>query len=157
MATNTIQQRGNYRLDEDVASVLITPGMLIELTTSTGRKVKPHATEGGYAELAFAVEDPLQGATATSVESRTIDTDYAIADRVTYHIQYRGSVVFAFLKAGENVAIGDKLISAGDGSLIKNGSEASGTTVRQVVAIAEVALDLSASGAVKLRLNVRAL
>ena len=59
--------------------------------------------------------------------------------------------------AGENVSIGDKLISAGDGTLIANGSETSGTTVRQIVAIATEAEDLSGSGAVDTLIEVRVL
>lgn len=156
-SANTIQLKGDFRLEEETASETITPGHLVEIHTSTGRKVRKHATEGGYAERTFAVEDPLQGQTATSQLARNIDIDYAADEKVQVHVVQTGSLVQAWLKAGEDVAIGDKLISAGDGTLIENGEEDSSTTVRQIIAIADEVLDLSASGAVATRIDVRVL
>ena len=149
MASNQVVLVGQGRHEEDRASAAITPGDLIELHTSTGRKVKVHSTEGGYAELLFAKEDALQG--------NEIDDDYAADDLVSYHVCQRGDVMNAFLQAGQNVAIGDKLISAGDGTLQANGTEATGVTVRQIIGVAEEALDLTATGAVDTRLPVRVL
>ncbi|MHA1170340.1 MAG: hypothetical protein ACTSRU_21135, partial [Candidatus Hodarchaeales archaeon] len=63
----------------------------------------------------------------------------------------------AFLKAGENVDIGEKLISAGDGTLIAASSVSSGTTVADNVATAQEAKDLSGSGAVDTLIKVRIL
>jgi hypothetical protein len=48
------------------------------------------------------------------------------------------------------VSIGDELISAGDGTLIADGSEASATTVKQVIARAVEAKDNSAGSAAAL-------
>lgn len=156
---NRIQIKGtNYRYEEDRAFATITPGDLIEFINDAGvKKVRRHATEGGPAERAFAVESPLQGQTAFGIESRTIDTDYAAGELVSYHLVLPGHVVRAHLKAGENVAIGALLHSAGDGSLIATGSMATASSTEQPVAKAEEALDLSASGAVKSRINVRVL
>jgi hypothetical protein len=107
--------------------------------TSAGT-VQVHSTEGGRAERRFAEIDALQGRIKT--------TAYAAAELVAMNIELPGNKCQAFLKAGENVSIGDELISAGDGTLIANGSESSGVTVADVIAIADEALDLSGSGAV---------
>ena len=147
MAINRIMLAGDFRRDERVANATLYPGHLVEVL-STG-KVQKHSTEAGYAERAFAIEDALQG--------NAIADAYAAADLVSINLVQPGAEVFAFLKAGEDVAIGEKLISAGDGTLIANGSETSGATVQQVVAIALEAKDLSASGAVATKMQVRVL
>lgn len=145
--SNQIHLIGDFLADEAVAHAALSPGHLIEMN-SDGEVLK-HATEGGYAERMVAVEDALQGNTTADA--------YAAADKVFFNRYYPGAKCQMYLKAGENVAIGDKLISAGDGTLIANGSEASGTTVRQIVAIAAEALDLSGSGAVATLMDVRIL
>lgn len=147
-APNTIRLTGQFRYEEYLTESAITPGHLVELFNSSGTgKVKKHATEGGHTERAFAVEDALQG--------NTIDDAYASGDLVGVALADPGAEVYAYLKAGESVVPGDELISAGDGTLIKNGSEASGTTVEQVVATALEVLDLSDSGDTATRLRVR--
>ena len=144
---NRIMLAGDFRRDERIANAAITPGHLVELMT-TG-KVRVHATEAGYAERAWAVEDALQG--------NAIDDAYAAADLVSINLVQPGAEVYAYLKAGEDVDIGDKLISGGDGTLIANGSETSGTTVEQILAVALEAEDLTGSGAVATRIQVRVL
>ncbi len=146
---NRIHLGGEFVHEEALASGVIQPGMLVELTSATADTVRAHAAEGGRAERMFAVEDALQG--------NTIDDNYASGDLVMLCIALPGSSVFAILKAGENVAKGAKLVSAGDGTLIAESSVASGTTVEQVIAVAKEALDLSASGAANTRLAVRVL
>lgn len=134
--------RGSPRQDEAVASGVIKPGHLIKLDSND--KVLVHATANGEAERAFAVEDALQG--------RTIDTAYAIGERVSYVLPVPGDEVAAYIKAGANgnIVIGDKLVSAGNGCLEKyNG------TVLQVIAIAREAVDLNDSGDVDTRIRVR--
>jgi hypothetical protein len=147
---NQIQLSGQFVREEDVASETIKPGHLVEVHTSTGRKLRKHATAKGFAERAFAVEDPLQGKTAASGQARGIDDAYVATEIVQYNISSPGARVSAWLKAGENVAIGDKLVSAGDGTLQETSSGD-----LDVVAIADEALDLSASGAVATRIDVR--
>lgn len=147
-SANQIQLKGDFRLEERISTaVTLSPGHLVEKTSAD--LVQKHSTEGGDAELAFAVEDALQGKTIADV--------YAVSTRVFYHLQHVGSEVQAFLKAGENVVIGAKLVSAGDGTLIAEGSVSSGVTVKRVVAIATEALDLSASGDVDTLMDVRVL
>jgi len=144
---NQVHLVGDFRREEARAASTITPGMLIE-KTSAGT-VQAHSTEGGYAQRMFAEVDALQGNTLTD--------DYSAADLVAMNVENPGNYIQAFLKAGENVAIGDELISAGDGTLIANGSETSGTTIDQVVAHAEEAKDLSGSGAVATLMKVQVL
>jgi len=144
---NRIHLIGDFRRDEALAADTVTPGDLVELDSDG--YYQPHSTEGGYAERIFAEADVLQG--------NTISTDYDAADLVSANVEVTGNETQAFLKAGENVSIGDFLVSAGDGTLIANGSESSGTTVRQIIAVAREAKDLSGSGAVATLIRVRLL
>lgn len=114
MAKNTIKLK-NYMptpvMNEYVATAAtITPGHLVQIE-STG-KIQKHGNANQFALPMFAVEDELQG--------RGIDTVYDASSRVQVWTPQRGDVVYALLKDGENVAIGDKLESAGDGTLQKH-------------------------------------
>lgn len=145
--SNTIRLKGCGRYEEALANAILSPGHLIEIL-STG-KVRKHATEGGLAERAFAIEDALQG--------KTVADAYAADDRVGYVLAAPGDEINAVVKAGENVAIGDKLISAGDGTLIKTGSASTSVTDPVVVAVAMEAADLSDTGDVDTLVAVRVL
>jgi len=145
--SNRIQLKGFGRQEEAVAAGTITPGNLLEVDSAG--KVVVHNTEGAASERAFALEDALQG--------NNQDQDYSSGDVVTYLLATPGDEVSAFIKAGGTIAIGDILISAGDGTLIKEGDAASGTTVVQRIAVALEAVDLSTSGAVATRIPVRVL
>lgn len=143
MSSNAIRLIGEGRVEEDVGSGAIKPGMLLEKFTSSGDvKVKAHSTSGGFAERAVAVEDALQG--------KTVDDAYTSGDRVSYLLGKPGDVVQMILNAGEDVDVGDQLISNGDGTVIK----ATGTP-KQIIGSAEEAKDLSASGAVDTLIAVR--
>ncbi len=146
---NRIHLGGAFVHEEALASGTIQPGMLVELTTASTSTVRAHATEGGTAERMFAVEDALQG--------KAISDNYANGDLVMLCLALPGTSIFAIIKAGEKISKGEKLVSAGDGTLISESSVASGTEVAQVIAVAKEALDLSASGAVNTRLAVRVL
>ena len=140
-----IHLAGSARQEEAAASGTVKPGYLLEVTSSGA--VKAHATQGGYAERAFALEDALQG--------RSIADDYADGARVTYKLELPGNVVNAVLKPGYNYAVGAALISAGDGTLKTAAGASSGVTVKQIVAFVEKAINLTASGAVATRSPVR--
>ena len=110
MATNkTIIVLGNGIRKERVANAAITPGHLVEVMT-TG-KLRVHATASGNAQKAFAIEDENQG--------KTIADAYAANSQVQYEIMERGAEVNALIADGQNIAIGDPLESAGDGTLQK--------------------------------------
>jgi len=95
-------------IEEFVAADVITPGMLLELDSNG--EVAPHSEAGGSAYPLFALEDELQG--------KGIDDNYAADDQVQVWLPGRGDIVNA-LVSGADVAIGDFLMSAGDGSLEK--------------------------------------
>lgn len=110
MAYNTIAviSEGSVQ-KEALASGTVTPGMLLEQTSAAADTVKAHATAGGHAQAAFAVEDDLQG--------NDIDDNYSAGDRVLYKVFRPGDEVNALLANGQNVSKGDKLVSNGDGYL----------------------------------------
>jgi hypothetical protein len=111
MAYNTIKIKKYLDIVEEYeANAALFPGHLVELM-STG-KIRKHATAEGTVLPMFALEDELQG--------NDNDTAYAAADRVQVWIPNRGEIVLAVLKDGQNVAIGDFLESAGDGTLQKH-------------------------------------
>ena len=143
---NQIHLSGDYEYFEVKASGTIKPGYLCDIHTSTGKKVRAHPTVGGYGPKHIAVEDALQG--------NTIDDNYSSGDLVALHTPRPGAVYQLWLKAGENVAIGDRLMSAGDGTL-QEFEAADTVTADAIVGTAEEAVDLSASGAVATRIDVR--
>lgn len=135
--TIRIQDFSNIRR-EAVGLGTITPGHLLAIN-NTG-KVIPHNVAAGDQRAMFAVEDDLQG--------KDINDNYASGDMVSYHIFRRGDRVNAILASGQNIAIGDKLESAGNGKLRKY--ELSSGEVPNPLAIvgfATVALNLTVSGA----------
>ncbi len=95
--------------DEYEGVGVITPGDLLELTSAG--KVQRASEEGGTILPMFATEDELQG--------KGITQNYAAEDVIQCWIPQRGDVVNAILKQGETVAIGDYLVSKGDGTLKK--------------------------------------
>jgi hypothetical protein len=136
---NRIHSKGDWRHDEALAGEAgIYPGMLVELNSDG--EVIAHATEGGNGEFAIAMEDALQGATIADV--------YTNAEIVSYGLPVKGAVFNVLLAAGENAAIGNWLISGGDGTFKVNTNVTSGVTIEAggLLAKAEEALDLSASG-----------
>ena len=144
-AENQVHLKGDFRHEEiECGATDITPGMLVA-EDSSGELV-PHGTEGGVATRMVAEVDALQGHTLTD--------DYADGDPVMINVEGLGNECQILLKAGEDVDIGDILISAGDGTLIEEGSESSGVTIKDRIAVAREALDLSGSGEVDTLLHV---
>jgi len=142
---NQVHLIGLFNREEEEAASAISPGHLCE-QISDGT-IQVHSTEGGYAMHRYAEVSALEGNTLTD--------DYADGELVSLNIELPGNEIQAFLKAGESVDIGDKLISAGDGTLIENGNESSGVTVNQIIAVAREAEDLSGSGAVDTLIRVQ--
>jgi len=136
-----IHLRGSGIAEEAVAAAAIRPGDL--LAYDSAGKVAKHATAGGWAEKAFALEDALQG--------KDIDENYALGDRVSYVIGQSGDIVRAWLSGGENAAKGDFLTSNGDGAL----KVATSSDIR--IAVALEAVDASDSNDVDERITVRLL
>ena len=131
MAYNTIKIKKYLDIViERVANAAITPGMLIELMSTN--KVRKHANDDAWVgPVMFALEDELQG--------KRIDQAYAADDQVQCWVAQRGEEVYALLADGENVVVGDKLASNGDGYLKKYDTTESLT--EQTGAIAAMALE----------------
>lgn len=117
MAYNTITIDSNQPTKEGIASGSIYPGMLLE-RTSTADTVKAHSLDQQkvHANL-VAVEDSLQG--------NDIDDVYATTKRIFFKAFLPGDVVYAYIAAGQNVSIGDKLVSNGSGYLEKESNDSS--------------------------------
>lgn len=139
MAKNTIKiKKYSDVIEEYEANAAITPGHLIEVM-STG-KVRKHATASGNCLPMFALEDELQG--------KGIDEDYAAADQVQCWIPGRGDMVYALLKDGQSVVIGDFLESAGDGTVQKHVVDSTGDYLFPIIGMAMEAVDMSDSSTV---------
>jgi len=139
MAYNTIRIQArisNIQREREAASA-ITPGELLEVTSAG--KYQAHSTADGPAMPIFALENELNG--------DDIDTDYASGTRVQGWYPARGDEVYAILADGQNVSIGDYLVSNGDGTLKKwvGGSAGEVEYPGQIIGQAEEALDLSGS------------
>jgi hypothetical protein len=150
MAYNTVIIKGEPVRDERLANAAITPGMLIELMSTN--KVRAHATAGGTAERTFAIENENAG--------EDLDTAYAAGDVCLFGTFKPGDEVNALLANGEDIDIGDKLESNGDGYLREVDADASvgAVAVGSVLAVALEALDMSGSSGVdpaSQRLRVR--
>jgi hypothetical protein len=136
MAFNTIKLKKYLDvIIERIAYAAITPGMLCELYSTSGY-CRKHATSGGNAVPIFALEDELQG--------KGITDAYAAGDKVQLWVAQRGEEVNALLADGENVAIGDFLVSNGDGYLKKYAFD-SAEKEDLIVAQALEAIDRSSS------------
>lgn len=142
MAFKTIKIKsfGEYSQEELNAAEAITPGHLLERTS--GSKWQKHSTaEGNVVPKVFAIEDALQGNGITDA--------YAVNAPVRGWFVRPGDEVYALLKDGETVVIGDKLESAGDGTLQKHVAdvESGGEAIVQEAIVGEAmeALDVSGS------------
>ena len=136
-SAKTIVLKGHGVRSEALASVAVTPGMLV-IEESTG-KVKPHNVAGGNARAIVAVEDDLQG--------RAISTDYAIGDLVQYNAMAPGDECNMLLANGSVTAIGSMLESAGDGTLQVHvaDTQSDANVTQQVLFVAREAVDMSDS------------
>lgn len=133
MAYRTIAQTGPSELFQDRAAATssIYPGMLVEINSSGTMQL--HSTEGGDAEKAVMCEDALQGDTVADVSTA--------GAFLPYRVFGSGGQAAVLLASGEDVSIGTKLMSGGDGTFKAR------TSTNKVLAVAMEAKDLSASGA----------
>lgn len=119
----------------------IKPGMLIKKTSAGEATV--HATSGGFGLPLIVAEDEFQGdATSTGGVAVT----YTAGTPVFAQYAQPGSLKYVLLKASENVAIGDFLISGGDGTFIKTTG-----TPSQTFAVAEEASNTGTAQLIKAR------
>lgn len=139
----TIMVQGDGIPKEGEAFEAMSPGHLVEwfkdTTDSNREKLRKHATAGGNgAPFLVAMENEEAG--------ETIDDAYAAGENVKVRALQGGEEVYLRLKDGESVEYGDKVESAGDGTVQKHTADSwdsndSGTvypnqivgTVRQIV------------------------
>lgn len=108
MAKMTIKLLGEpIQNEDDKAAEVITPGHLI-VHNGSGDWIK-HATAGGNTARTFAMEREEMGA--------GIDVNYAIGDTVKAGTFAPGDRVLAFAASGQNLTKGNKMESAGNGTL----------------------------------------
>lgn len=137
MAKQTIKLKKYVDIvNEYDAEAAITPGMLIELTSSG--TVQANSSAGLACQKMFALEDELQG--------KTIADAYAADSPVQCWNTVPGEEVFAWLANGEDVAIGDLLVSDGAGALKAMTADSSATVTEETpIAVALEAVDMSGS------------
>lgn len=132
-AANTIRLGGpDGQMEEFIVAsgATLRAGFLVRRTTATECNV--HNVSGGDGATLLIHEDKYQG----------LGCDDAMAAGTRVYAEYviPGAKRYARLKASENVAVGDLLISGGDGTLIKT----TGTPVK-VFAVCEEASNIGAT------------
>ena len=136
MAKRSVALKGDFNRNEAKAASTITPGDLIELTSSG--TVRRHSTVGQQAIKAFALENDLVG--------QGIADDYDANDVVQYGVFPPGSEVYARLGAGLTAIRGDFLESNGNGTL-----KAASTPVEQSLVGQAMETQSVAGGRVRLQ------
>lgn len=124
-----LKQYNNAVREEALCDGTPLPGHLLMLTSAGHFAV--HNVAGGNAQKRFAVEDELQG--------KDITTAYTASSICQAVLPPPGDWIQARLKASENVAIGDYLESAGDGTLQKVTADSADLYNQNVVATAREA------------------
>jgi len=161
MAERTIILKGErlHIRKEGIADSAISPGHLVALAADG--KFDVHGTAGGVAQRAFAIERELEGhySGRDPIAGSPIDVAYAANDRLLYAVCAPGCEVYALVAPSAAAIVkGDKLESAGDGTLRKaTAGNPSGTPpvyAGIVVAIALEAVDNSGNAASSARIIV---
>lgn len=125
MARSVIALKGDPIInEEDKALEALTPGHLVELT-STG--VQKNTDDAANVAAAFALERDEIG--------KGIDVAYAINDYVKVGVFRPGSHVYAFLASGQNVAKGAYLTGTTTGLFTATGVTASVRIARALEAV----------------------
>jgi hypothetical protein len=91
-------------------SEAVTPGHLVERHNNGGIiRWRKHATAGGGGPVAVA--------TNQSMLNKGVDDVYAIGDLAEVSVLQAGGTAWMFIASGQNITAGQKLESAGDGTL----------------------------------------
>ena len=142
MAYNTVTVHSNQPSKEGTTSGAITPGMLINWTTTAGTYLAHGDAGGANAAAMFAVEDDHQG--------NDLNDAYATATRFLFKHYLPGDKVNALLADGETAVVGSRLESNGDGYLRVVDADTSAGTIALGACkfVALEALDMSGSSLV---------
>lgn len=108
---NTIYLGGEYtEINDIVASEAITPGHLVERFNNGGViKFRKHATADVAAATLVAQDQPML--------NKGVDDAYAAGDLVQVIALQKGAAAWMLIASGQNIVAGQKLQSAGDGTL----------------------------------------
>lgn len=108
---NTVFLGGSRTQINDLAvSEAVTPGHLVERFNNGGIiRWKKHDTAGGAGAAAVATEQAMV--------NKGVDDDYAANDLAEVSVGAKGSAFWMFIASGQNIAAGDYLESAGNGTL----------------------------------------
>lgn len=107
MTPHRIALIAHGRYDELIAGADIYPGHIGALNSS-GNLI-PHNVAGGPGPLRVVLEDALQG--------KTINDKIDSGSMCPHYAGQKGDVYLFRIAAGQNIAVGDKLKSNGDGAL----------------------------------------
>jgi hypothetical protein len=141
-----IHSKGPFTREEyDAGEAGIYPGMLLKLASDGD--VEIHDDENGRAEALFAEEDASQG--------KTVDDVYIVDNVVSCILPQLGCEIRALIQDGQDISIGDRLVSAGDGTLKALGTLDSEAVDVFVIAVAMEACDLSGSNSSNTLCRVR--
>lgn len=138
--------RGEPNRFEREADGTIKPGDMLELKTND--KVVRHSTAQGRHPRWFAIENEIGGDDLTH--------DYASGEVVSIQSARPGDNMLINLADGENVSIGDYLVSDGAGRVQKADSNSVGELEGSLVAFALEAVDLSGSSAADPEFRIKA-
>lgn len=128
---NTIVLRGNGFKSEFLCKDNMYPGMLAELVLDNGLiKIQPHSSDGNLKETMFCTEYEAFG--------RTLLDKSAAGETAQVYFAQAGDIIYA--RVANNVAVGDKLVSNGDGTL-KKASESNIVDVGLTLSIGAAAGD----------------
>ena len=121
---NTIWLGGpRTEIGDFTAKAAITPGHLVERVNTSGVwQWQKHATAGGNTARAVATEQNML--------NLGVDVNYAALDLVEVSEGAGGSSFWMLIASGQNITFGQKLESAGDGTLR---AIASGTALFQAL------------------------
>lgn len=100
------------QVGEFAAKAAITPGHLVERVNTAGVwrwQKNANSTADKQSEAAVATDQAML--------NKGVDDDYGIGDLVEVSIGHKGSAFWMFIASGQNIAFGDRLESAGDGTL----------------------------------------
>lgn len=108
---NTVFLGGAREVINDLtASEVITPGHLVDRFNAAGViRWRKHATAGAATSRTVAVDQPEV--------NKGVDDNYAVGDLVQVAALHSGGTAWMFIASGQNITAGQKLESAGDGTL----------------------------------------
>ncbi len=131
-----IHSKGPFtHAEADAGEAGIYPGMLLKMASDGD--VEIHDDENGRAEGLFAEEDALQG--------RTVSLVYTVDEVVSLILPGLGCEIRALIQDEQDISIGDKLVSAGDGTLKALGTLDSEAIDVFVIGVAMEDCDLTGS------------